>query len=334
MDPLTQLLAAYTLARAARLRMASPEMAAFLLAGIAPDLDWLWHLPYPLSQVRAFGTATQSLLGAALLAGAIAGAVWFGARGLEQAPSLARLLAAASAAAAAHVLLDLCSTTGIELYWPFARARVSWNLVTGLDAILLAILALCALLSVLTGLVSEEIGDARDPRPPRTWPVTALILVLIYLGARAMLHQRAEELLGRADYKGNTARRWEAFPAGANPFAWRGVVETDTFLAELDVPLGPGAEFSAENAALHYKPEPSPQEAAAAGAPLARAYVALARFPSLTLTGSADGTEAQFRELGYSALRSRHGMWLALVELGPDAKVVREELFYDATRAP
>ncbi|HUJ40376.1 MAG TPA: metal-dependent hydrolase [Candidatus Acidoferrales bacterium] len=335
MDPVTQLLVAYTLARAARARVASPEMAVFLAAGIAPHLDWLWHLPAPLSQVRAAGTATQSLLGAFVLAALVAAAVWMATRGRAGAAPPARLIGAAAAAASAHILLDLCSTTGIELYWPFHRARISWNLVEGFDVILLAILGLCALLPVLVGLVTEEIGGTRDSRPLRAWPLAALALALLYLGARTMLHQRAEELVATALYQEKAARHWAAYPAGSNPLAWRGVAETDAFLAEVDVPLGPGAQFAPEHAALHYKPEPSPEEQAAAAAPLARAYVALARFPSLTLTASAEGgTQAQLRELGESALQSRRGGWLAVIELDPQSKVVRQELYYDAARVP
>jgi membrane-bound metal-dependent hydrolase YbcI (DUF457 family) len=334
MDPVTQLLVAYTLARAARARMASPEMGVFLLAGLAPDLDWLWHLPAPLSPLRADGTATQSLLGAAILAAAIAAGVWAAARRLQPAPSLPRLLAAALVAAGAHLLLDLSTASGIELYWPFRATRVAWNLVNGFDVILLAILVICAVVAALFGLVIEEIGAVRDPRPPRAWPVTALALVLLYFGARTMLHQRAEELLANAEYKGSTARGWVAYPAGSNPFSWRGVVETDSLLAEVEVPVGPGGEFSPDSAALHYKPEPSPQEQAAAAAPLARAYTALARFPLLTVTGLADGWRAELRELGDSPLRSRQGVWEVVIDLDGQSNVLHQELLYAATRAP
>ena len=334
MDLLTQLLAAYTLARAARVRAASPEMAAFLLAAVAPDVDWLWHLPAPLAEIRADGTATQSLAGAAALAVVIAAGIWTVTRRRPGAASLPRLLAAAMSAAAAHVLLDLCTTTGITLYWPFSAARISWNLVDEYDLILLAILGICALIPVVIGLVTEEIGAARDARPPRGWPVAAMALVLVYLGARTMLHQRAEELLATSLYQNKSARHWAAYPAGANPFAWRGVVETESFLAEVDVPLGPAGQFSPENAALHYKPEASPEEAAAAAAPLARAYAALARFPSLSLIAGADGVQARLRELGGAPLRSRRGTWIATIDLDLQAKVAGQELFYDATRAP
>ena len=334
MDPITPLLLAYTLARAARARLASPEMAVFLLASLAPSLDWLWRLPAPLSPLRAGGTVTQSLLGASVLAAAIAAGVWLVAKRLQRAVTLPRLLAAALVAAGARLLLDLSTSTGIELYWPFRPSRVSWNLVNGYDVVLLALLAVFAMVPALIGLVTEEIGAARDSRPSRAWPFVALALVLLYFGARASLHQDAETLLGRADYRGAAPRRWAAYPDGSNPFSWRGVVETDSFLAEMDVPVGPGAEFSAESAQLHYKPQPSPQEQAAARASLALAYTALARFPVLTLTSLADGYRAELREIGDSPLRSRHGVWVAVIDLGPELKVLHQQLLYSAARTP
>ncbi len=333
MEPVTHLLVSYTLARAARARLASPEMATFLLAGIAPDLDWLWHLPEPLSPLRAYGTVTHSLAGAAVLAAAIGGGVWAAFRKRPSAPALLPLLAAAFVSCGAHLVLDLCSTTGIEIDWPARAARVSWNIAAGFDAFLFTILAVCALLPVLFGLVTEEIGGPKDARPPRAWPVTALVLALVYLGARTTLHERAEMLLGDAEYHGKTALHWAAFATGSSPFVWRGVVETETFLAEVAVPVGAGRAFAPETAALAYKPEPSALLDAAAASPLARAYTALARFPLLTLETTAEGSRAELRELGDSVLRGRGGGWRAVIDLDAQSKLTHEELRYDAARS-
>jgi len=245
MDPATHLLASYTLARAARVRVASPEMAVFLLAGLAPDLDWLWHLSGPLSPLRAYGTATHSLTGAAALAMAIAFGAWIRLRRRAQTPPpLSPFLIAAFAAAGLHLLLDLSANAGIELYWPFRSARVAWNLTGGFDVILLLLLIVFALIPALLSLITEEIGARRDPRPPRGWPVAALVLLVLMFGARAILHSRAEALLGAAGYDGSTPRHWAAFPEGVLPFTWRGVVETDSFLAEVEVPVGIGEPFA------------------------------------------------------------------------------------------
>jgi len=333
MDPLTHLLTSYTVARAARARMASPEMATVVFAGMAPDMDWLWHLPEPLSPLRAYGTVTHSLAGAAVLAIAIGGSAWLAWRKRPSAASLPWLLAAAFLSTAVHVLLDLCANPGIELYWPFRVARVSWNIASSFDAILIAILSVCALLPVIFGLVTEEIGAHKDPRPPRGWPVTALVLALLYFGVRGTLHARAELLLREAEYGGKSPIHWAAFASGSSPFTWHGVVETETFLEEVEVPVGTGRAFAPESGTLQYKPEPSSVLDAAAATRIAHAYMRLARFPLLTLETTGAGTRAELRELGDSVLRDRHGAWRAVMDLDAQSKVTHEELRYDAARS-
>jgi len=332
MDPVTHLFASYTLARAARVRVASPDMAVFLLAGLAPDLDWLWHLPAPLSPLRAYGTATHSLAGASVLAAAIACGIWAALRKRAPAPPpLSRFLMAAFAAAGLHLLLDLSANTGIELYWPFRAARVAWNLTGNFDVILLLLLVVFALIPALLSLITEEIGERKDPRPPRGWPVAALALLVFWIGGRAILHARAEDLLGAAEYNGSAPRHWAAFPEGILPFTWRGVVETDSFLAEVEVPVAAGGPFAPEKAELRYKPEASPALTLAAATPLAQAYTALARFPFVTIESMPEGQRAVLRDLGDSPLHTRGGAWIAVIELnGP---LLSWHLRYEPTRA-
>ena len=274
-------------------------------------------------------------MGTAALAAIVGCGVWAVARKRKpQVPLLLRLLLAAFVSAGVHLLLDLSSTYGVELYWPFRSTRVSWNLISRFDAILLVILAVCALLAALFGLVTEEIGERKDSRPSRAWPVTALVLALFYFGARAVLHSRAEQLLGDAEFHGAAPRHWAAFPAGSSPFTWHGVVETDSFLVGVEVPVGTGGRFSTGTANLHYKPEPSPLVDAAAAAPLARAYMALARFPVLTLESTPESTHAVLRELGDSAVRTPRGAWNAVIDLDTQSKVAHQELRYEPTRSP
>jgi membrane-bound metal-dependent hydrolase YbcI (DUF457 family) len=335
MEPVTHLLASYTLARAARSPVISPRMAIFLCAGLAPDLDWFFHLPAPLSALRAYGSMTHSLLVAGALGIAIGLAGWTVARRFEREKiSLGAALVAGMAATALHLLLDLCSNTGITLYWPFHVGRTAWNLATAFDANLLLLLAACALLPALFSLVTEEIGAGRDAQPSRAWPLAALLLGAAYLGGRAFLHGRAEELLGAVQFQGSSPRRWAAYPVGASPFGWRGVVETDSLLAEVEVSVVGGTALDPRRAALHFKPEPSPTLDAAAASPLARAYTSLARFPSASIEQQAEGTRVELRELGDSPLRSARGAWLAAIEVSAQSGIGRQDFYFLPWRSP
>lgn len=328
MDPVTHLLASYTLARSARARVASPQMAVCLLAGLAPDVDGLWHLPVPLSPMRAYGTAGHSLLAAVVLAAGMATGVWAAARKRAAAPTLPRLFGGGLAAAALHLLLDAGSPGGIEPWWPFTSTRLAWSVTPVFDVILVGLLTVFALLPLLLSMVKEEIGAHEDAQPSQVWPAAALALLGAWLGARAVLHHRAEAILGAAQYSGLTPLHWAAFPSGASPFAWRGVVETESFLTEADVRLDAARPLDLEGIRPRYKPEPSPLVDAVAGAPLARAYTALARFPVLSIENTPDGTRADLREMGDSLLRSRNGAWIAVIDLDAQSRVARQGLFY------
>jgi membrane-bound metal-dependent hydrolase YbcI (DUF457 family) len=329
MDSVTHLLAAYTLARATRARVASPQMAVVLLAGLAPDVDALWHLAAPLSAMSAYGTATHSLVGATALAAAIAAAVWTAARGRAAVQTaFPRLLAGGVAAAALHLLLDASSTMGIEPWWPFRATRLAWSLAPAFDVVLVGLLAVFALFPLLLSMVKEEIGARVDPQPPRVWPAAALVLLGAWLGARAMLHHRVEAILGAARYSGLAPFHWAAFPSGASPFTWRGVVETESFLTEVEVPLESGQAFDPRNINPRYKPESSPLVDAVTASPLARAYTALGRFPVLAVERTADGARADLRELGDSLLRTRNGAWIVIIELDAQSRITHESFFY------
>ena len=334
MEPVTHLLASYTLARAARTRVFSPRMAVFLCAGTACDLDWFFRLPPPVSALRAYGTAAHSLVGAGALAGAIGLAGWAAARkNHRQKTPLGTTLAAAFAAAAVHLLLDLSSNTGIELFWPLRGMRVAWNLAGNFEGILLSVLAACALLPGLFSLVTEEIGAQTDTRPGRGWPLAALSLVVLDLGLRAFLHGRAEDLLGAARFQDATPRRWAAYPAGLSPFTWRGVAETDSSLVEVEVPVALGGAFDPQRASIRFKPEASPALDAAAATSLARAYTALARFPAASVEQGAEGMHVELRELGDSLLHTSGGTWLASIDLDAQTKVTHQELYWMPSRS-
>jgi membrane-bound metal-dependent hydrolase YbcI (DUF457 family) len=310
-------------------------MAIFLCAGLAPDVDWFFHLPAPLSPLRAYGAATHSFVGAGVLAGVIGAGGWAAARKLgREKPSLGIALGSAIAGTGAHLLLDACSNAGIAFYWPFRAARVAWNLAGGFDGLLVALLTVCILLPALFSLITEEIGAGGEAQPSRAWPFAALLLAAIYLGGRAMLHSRAEEILGAAQYQGSAPRHWAAYPLGTVPLTWRGVVETETFLGEMEVRVAGGPPFDPRRASLRFKPESSAALDVAAASPLARAYTAQARFPSASIEQTAEGVRAELRELGDSPLRSSGGVWLAVIELDAQSHVLRQDLHFLPSRTP
>src|SRR6267143_1522201 len=126
MDPLTHALASYSLKRAAFPRVTRSVTIAMLIAGTIADIDSLSKLAGP----SAFPTFLAAL-----------------------------------AAAVLHLLMDLCQSTGVELFWPFSARRFALDWVAPLDLWILGILLAGILLPALSGLVTEEIGaKSKGPR--------------------------------------------------------------------------------------------------------------------------------------------------------------------------
>ncbi len=72
---------------------------------------------------------------------------------------------AAFAACVLHLLMDLCQSTGVELFWPFSPHRLALDWLPHLDLWIMGILLAGILLPMLSGLVTEEIGaKSKGPR--------------------------------------------------------------------------------------------------------------------------------------------------------------------------
>jgi len=146
-----------------------------------------------------------------------------------------------------------------------------------------------------------------------------------YVGARWMLHDRALEVLNSRIYNGQTPLVVGAFPAGASPFTWSGIVETDSAVEELPVSLGPGSAFDPDLARTHFKPEASPALESARNSALAREFLQFARFPKASVEKTSDGYRVELRDLRFATGLGRGGM-VAIIELNPQAQVIHEEL--------
>jgi membrane-bound metal-dependent hydrolase YbcI (DUF457 family) len=333
MDPLTHALTSYALARAALPKPARGATLLVVVAGLAPDLDMLSNLAGPSAALRLGGAVTHSFLGAGAvtLLLAICFRAWQRKRPSDGGSFLSAL-GLASLGVAAHVLLDLTNSNGVALLWPFRTARTAWNFNLLLDPILLGMLLFTLLLPGLFRMVNEEIGARTEGRAGRGWSMVALAFLALFCASRFFLQQRAVILLGANLYHDRAPLHAGAFPDSANPFHWLGAVETEVSIEEVEVRVGPGAEFNPDRSRTYYKPEASPALDAARAAPVAARFLTLARFPSASITRTADGFRVDFRDIGLSSLRNLRGYYFAQVELDAQARVLREELEYERER--
>jgi inner membrane protein len=309
MEPVTHALASLALARAGQKQLPRFGTAMMLVAGVAPDLDYATYFAGPESFLRFHRAGLHSLPGIVLIAGITAVAFCVIDRKRKPAANAGDVAVplafgaafiASAVGAIGHVLLDLASGVGAQLLWPFHVHLYAWNLLTNLDLWILIVLLAGLLLPLLLRLVSEEIGDRKKRVHGRTAAILALGFVVIYVGARAMLHSQAVNLLLSREYRGQVALSAGAFPLSSSPFDWRGVVVTDNTLEELNIAVGPHQEFDPDRSLTHYKPDDSPALHVAQQADSTQAFLRYVRFPLARMARQEDGYRFELHDLQFA----------------------------------
>ena len=122
-------------------------------------------------------------------------------------------VAAAALGYATHGVLDASTTYGTLLYWPFSSARVAWNLISIVDPLFTAIVAVGVL--------------AAAWRRTATAAAVALAIAAGYLVLGLVQRERAEAAQVRvADARGHARDRGAVFPAFATNLVWRSLYQS------------------------------------------------------------------------------------------------------------
>ena len=335
MDPLTHALTSLAVARAGRKWLPRVGVWIVVIAGIAPGLDaasvWGGAGVY----LRLHRGLLHGILGAPILACAIAAIACAVARKISAKREAVLLrffpaLAASALGIFVHIVLDYLSGPGVMLLWPFSRRWWGCDVVRSLDPWLLALLVAGILLPDLTSLVSEEIGERRKGPRGRIAAVVTLALVAAYLGYRAELRERAINLLTSSEYHGRAPLAAGAFPLSGSPFVWRGVVSTDNTIEELIVPVGQEDTFDGDRSMTYYKPQESPALDAAENTRAAKEFLAYARFPLATVDASQTGWTVTFRDLRFSPSDFGSEDILAVVEINSVPQIQSSRLRFSS----
>ncbi|MGC1830683.1 MAG: metal-dependent hydrolase [Candidatus Acidiferrales bacterium] len=338
MEPATHALASLALARAAGKRLPRFGTAMIVVCGLAPDLDYSSYFGGAGALLRFHRTAVHSVLGAALMAGVVAGAFCRLDRKRPRDGSTSPLgfpaaFAACCAGAALHLALDLTNISGVQLLWPFRAGWFSWDIAPWFDPWILAILIAGLLLPHLFRLINEEIGEREKSPVGRGAAIAALLLLAAYMGARANLHGRAMGLLLSVEYHGREPLSAGAFPTTLSPWDWRGVASTDGTIEEVDVPLGSNADFDPDSL-TQYKPEDSTALEAGRQTAAARRFLGYARFPLASVSQFEDGYRFELRDLRFPAGDTSPENMIVRVDFDSSLRVVRQEIRFASSTNP
>jgi inner membrane protein len=317
-----------------------------VVSGVAADLDSLSYFGGPATFLRFHRTLLHSIVGSALVAFTTA-LTFFFLNKVSKSKDLASTqngvrtrfvfgvaLLICVIGACSHILLDLVSGIGVQLFWPFRAGWIGRELITGLDPWILASLATALLLPEFLKLVSEEIGEQKKTTRGRGAAIVALTILVLYVRARAALHRQAVDLLSSREYHGRPPLLSAAFPLAATPFTWRGVVSTDATVEELQVSLLPGHDFDTDRSFVRYKPEPSPALGAGENTQVAKTVLAYARVPFASVIRKEDGYRFELRDLRFAPADTSPENIVARVDFNRNLQIQNEELRFASSKSP
>jgi membrane-bound metal-dependent hydrolase YbcI (DUF457 family) len=331
MDPLTHALAAYTLKRAAFPCVARRVTIAMLIAGTIADVDLLSAYISPSAFLTFYRTYCHSVVAALLFSLLVTLPFLLPKTATtEKRTLLFSVFGAALAASILHLMLDLCQSAGMELFWPVSKRSFALDWVAHVDLWMLGILLAGILLPMLSGLVTEEIGGKSKGPRGRVGASAALAAMILYIGLRFFLHGNALAALESRSYRGESIRKIAAFAEPTSPFRWHGIGETESALHDVEVETGPGASFDPDSAMTSYKPESSPALDAARDTAVARRFLQVARFPKAAVEKTPPGFHVVMRAFPYGREAMSGPRVHAVIETDWSGKVLSEELAWDA----
>jgi len=327
-DNLTHTLTGLALSQAGLNRKTRFATLALVVGANLPDVDLLTRVAGTATYLKHHRGLTHSILGVTVLAVLLAGIIYYFGRKAapkKSAPPLDGrwLLGICWIATASNLLLDFTNAYGVRPFLPFSGRWYAWDIMFILDPLLLLLMALGLGLSLLQRLISEEVG-ARKP-VFRGGAIFALCSLVLLCGIRDFAHRRVLGMLDAHTYAGENPKRVGAFPTPLNPFAWVGVVETDSAFHVLPANTL-NDDVDAERTRVFRKTESSPALDAAMKTRTAATFLDFARFPWVQVRETEDGFRVTFQDLRYVSLESDRRRFLVEVDLDRNLRV-RSESF-------
>jgi hypothetical protein len=129
-------------------------------------------------------------------------------------------------------------------------------------------------------------------------------------------------------FHGEPARRAWAYPEALSLLTWRGIVETESALDEIDVNLTSAGTFDADTSVQIFKPEGSAALEAARKTRVAKEFLAVSQAPKASVEKTDVGYVVILRDLRYALSGETRREIAALIELDPDGNVTAQELVW------
>jgi inner membrane protein len=361
LDNVTHSLFGLTLARTPLGRAGQGTTVALLLASNAPDIDIVTTAGGAVRYLESHRGVTHGPLGLIVLSFAAAGLAWLGVRwrNRDASPRFGALWAVAAVGVLCHVLMDLPTSYGTRPFSPFSWMWFTTDWLPIVDIYLLAILgaglwfgrtargrnAAIALMLMAAdygvraashhaaiAAAPEVFGAPLPPACADLAPQRTIVDRWPRPGAAAT-DDTATGPLNEA-YRPYCLLDLAAMPDFVSPFKWRLIAQLSNSYEIRDVDLlnRSTPASTVRRLSTRYPNQWTPAVFRAAGSDVGRVFLGFSRFPAARSVRDADGrttvrwSDMRFINNGIRGGQQTSGLFSAVVEIGPDGRIVRQRL--------
>jgi inner membrane protein len=302
----THTLVGLAIARAGLDEWAPRAALTAVIASNLPDIDIIADFSGLQSYLQHHRGFTHSLLGIPLLSIGLAGGMFIFTKDFW------KTLVVAFLAMATHPVLDYSNAYGLRPFLPFDGSWYYGDALFIVDPVV----DLLLLLGILSGKFFRK--------TVRTGALTAILLMLVYIGNRVSARNEAQAALETYTAGVSGFERAAVLPRFLEPWTWDGIVETkdSVFKITIDSQRGIGPET-----ARMPKLESSPVMARAAAAPSAAALLGFARFPITRVRTLPSGYRVTFMDFRFYS-ESNRSSFTADVQLDRSLNVIKETMSF------
>jgi len=328
-DNITHTLTAIALSQAGLNRKTRFATLGLVVGSNLPDVDLVWAYGGAATYLKYHRGISHSFVGVTVLAALLAGVIYSAghrAAPKTNAPPLDGqwLLAVCWIATAGHMFMDFTNAFGVRLFLPFSAHWYAWDIMFIFDPLLLALLALGLGIPAILRLASEEVGAGRPTY--RRGAIFSLACLVLLWGVRDLAHRRVLGQLDSHTYGQENPTRLGAFPSPANPFAWTGVVETESSYYKLQA-NALDSDVDATNTEVFHRPQPSPVLDAALKTQTGAIFANFARFLWVEVYESEGGSEVLLHDVRFRG-------FVARIQLDKDLRARSESFSFTGGPAP
>jgi inner membrane protein len=330
MDNLTHTFYGLALAKTGLNRMTPGATSTLLIGANLPDIDAVSLFWGKIIYLKYHRGITHSLFGAILGAAILASVVWYISSQLSKKKSRTswrKLYLLSLIALGSHLLLDFINSYGTRLFLPFSDRWLAWDIVFIIDPWILMVLVLGLGFPFLFDLINQEIG-AKPTGYSRT-AVGCLILIVAYWVSKDMSHRQAIAELKQNTYPTGPPLRVGAMPEIFNPFAWEGIVETESAYHFTEVGWRVFQNrFESRNEKLYHKAEQVEIVQAARKGAQAQIFLNFARYPLFRIDPTPQGYEIFLSDLRFEFSTRRRRGFVLTTEMDKHLNIISEKFLF------